>query len=64
MYDNIFNGENNMTTLDFLLSEYDWCLAQYARLGYAHYMLRAMELEVRIEELNQDSMYESFSKAA
>lgn len=53
-----------MTTLDFLLSEYDWCLAQYARLGYAHYMLRAMELEVRIEELNQDSMYESFSKAA
>lgn len=37
-----------MQYVDYLKSEYNWCLAQYARLGYAHYMARAMELEIKI----------------
>lgn len=44
-----------MQCVDFLLSEYDWCLAQYARLGYSSYMLRAMEIELKLNALNDNS---------
>ena len=52
-----------MTTLDFLLSEYQWCLDQYARLMYdsqssKHYMMRAMQLEIKINEYKMNSTQE------
>lgn len=39
-----------MTYIDFLKSEYEWCLRQYAILGYAEYMQRAMDLEQRMND--------------
>lgn len=53
-----------MTTLDFLLSEYQWCLDQYARLHSVnsetgkHYMMRAMALELRINEYKMNTTQE------
>lgn len=42
-----------MTYIDFLTSEYNWCLDQYKRLGYASYMARAMKLETLINNYYQ-----------
>lgn len=43
-----------MQYVDYLKAEYQWCLDQYARLGYASYMMRAMELELKINEYESD----------
>jgi hypothetical protein len=48
-----------MQHVDFLISEWNYCLAQYQRLGYASYMARAMALEVKINALNAN--YESLA---
>lgn len=39
-----------MQYVDFLLSEYDWCISQYRVTGAASYMGRAMVLEDKIKE--------------
>jgi hypothetical protein len=60
---------DEMTTLDFMVSEYNWCIAQYERLQYISYMLRAMDMELMINQYNQNSKdefttAETISKAA
>lgn len=44
-----------MSYLDFLLSEYDYCLNRYEALGFASYMERMLRLEALINEYKQNS---------
>lgn len=47
-----------MTYLDFLVSEYQWCLDQYQRTNYVSYIDRALVLEQRINDYKMDSTIE------
>ncbi len=67
IYYNISRQQTNelsMTYIEFLVSEYNWCMKQYARLGFAHYMMRAMILEDRINQYYEVYNDQGYQKAA
>lgn len=40
-----------METIDFLISEYKWCMFQYNALGYESYLVRANNVKKEIDKL-------------